>query len=388
MSEGNGPIPSRKALRQRRVEAESLPESAVPAPEPLSVAPNVETGSSVDPSTEISAPVERESQARARSREALQAYKSLAEPSSPVDPEPPTRRQLRMRRAETAEVDTDLDSSAEDSQSDGQLPSDHDIQAEALPDEIESAEAPLDTQSLGASGGRRHRRQVPDSSPSTSPEGESQERMSIEQALAAREALMGQAQNQAAALASQQQENPFSVDLAVLAEQKALAERAAVLNRRAENMERLSRENEQARSERNDPTTAHNLGMIAPIDYAHRPGVDRSVTLRAPGTTHIPVCTGSLPPVRPSTTATKVPTGSPVPTTDESGTYWDPEPEDTGPRAGPIGAKTAHGLDPLDAVTAAGARIQSHLLMQIAVIGLGAVAIVFGMLMIFGGMGR
>ncbi len=389
MSEGNGPIPSRKALRQRRVEAESLPEPAELGPEPSSVAPELETDSTFESPTEIPAPAERESQARARSREALQAYKSLAEPSSPVDPEPPTRRQLRMRRAETADVDTDQDSSTEKLHSDGGLPSSEAIPVSTHSEEPLSTETSPDTGAL-VGGGRRQRRQGPEGTPSASSGDESQDRMSVEQALAAREALIGQAQNQAAALASQQQEDPFSVDLAVLAEQKALAERAAVLNRRAENMERLSRENEQARSERNDPTTAHNLGMIAPTDYARRPGVDRSVTLRAPGTTHIPVSTGSLPPVRPSNPVvkTKVSTGSSVSSADPSLSVGDPEPEDTGPRAGPIGAKTAHGLDPLDAVTAAGARIQSHLLMQIAVIGLGAVAIVFGMLMIFGGMGR
>lgn len=391
MSDGNGQVPSRRALRQRRVEAESRPQSTESSPESSSVVPKPK--SAVDPLTEVSAPAERESQARARSRDTLRVYKSLAEPSNPVEAAPPTRRQLRTRRAGAAEGNSDpgTDPRAETSQSAGSAPPDNDMRAETAAEEAKAVEAPLDTDSVAAGGGRRERRQMPESSLSASHGDASHpERMSVEQALAAREALIGQAQNQAAALASQQQEDPFSVDLAVLAEQKALAERAAVLNRRADNMERLARENEQARSERNDPTTAHNLGTIAPTEYARRPGVDRSVTLRTSGTTHIPVVTGGPPPVRLSGPAKEavVPAVLPLSAAGASGTESGSEPEDAGPMAGPIGAKTAYGLDPLDAVTAAGARIQGHLLMQMAVIALGAAAIVFGMLMIFGGVGR
>ncbi|MER2137718.1 MAG: hypothetical protein ABS909_07650, partial [Arthrobacter sp.] len=69
--------------------------------------------------------------------------------------------------------------------------------------------------------------------------------MSVEQALAAREALKHQARNQVAAMEALQQSDPHAVDLELLAQQRALAERAAVLNRRTQNIQRLAQENEQ-----------------------------------------------------------------------------------------------------------------------------------------------
>ncbi len=388
MNEGNGPVPSRRALRQRRVVEASQPEAAEPSPEPVMPEPD-----SVTPEAEVVAPPERESQARARNREAFQAYRSLAEPSSPEEAAPPTRRQLRMRRAEVTEEPTALEPLAQAEETPPAV-----APASEVPEPRASDGGPSDDsfQNTGPiDGGRRKRRQASDDSQVAASGLVSPEELTVQQALAAREALIGQAQNQAAALAAEQHEDPFSVDLAVLAEQKALAERAAVLNQRAESMERLARANEQSRSERNDPTTAHNLGMIAPAEYASRPGVDRSVVLRGSSTTHIPVVTGSHPPVPPAHTVTGAvaPAVLPVSAPEVSRRapqeeFEDAEPENAELLAGPIGAKTAYGLEPLDAVTAAGARIQRHLLTQIAVIGLGAVAIVFGLLMIFGGMGR
>ncbi|MDF2497521.1 MAG: hypothetical protein K0Q86_1153, partial [Arthrobacter koreensis] len=121
--------------------------------------------------------------------------------------------------------------------------------------------------------------------------------MTVEQALAAREALKHQARNQVAAMEALQQSDPHAVDLELLAQQRALAERAAVLNRRTQNMQRLAQENEQRRSSPSDPTTAHNLAMVTPLEFVEVPGLDRPV-MRPPATSHVPVVTSSNPAAR------------------------------------------------------------------------------------------
>ena len=118
--------------------------------------------------------------------------------------------------------------------------------------------------------------------------------MTVEQALAARELLAQQAQNQLAKMEHINATNPDAVDPAVLAEQIALAERAAVLNRRAAAKQKLAEQNNKPEPVRNDPTTANNLAMVTPLEFVQVPGVERPV-MKRPATTHVPVATNPGP---------------------------------------------------------------------------------------------
>ncbi|XAZ30016.1 hypothetical protein AAHB34_11535 [Paenarthrobacter ureafaciens] len=107
--------------------------------------------------------------------------------------------------------------------------------------------------------------------------------MSVEQALAVRELIAAQVQNQTSKLEHIAEQDPLAVDPEVLAQQIALAERAAVLNKRAAAKQRLA---EQARQEKSGdqgkpaaakqsaaksptldsgPSTANNLGHGHPF---------------------------------------------------------------------------------------------------------------------------
>ena len=123
--------------------------------------------------------------------------------------------------------------------------------------------------------------------------------MTVEQALAARELLAQQAQNQLAKMEHINATDPDAVDPAVLAEQIALAERAAVLNRRAAAKQKLAEQNSKPEPVRNDPTTANNLAMVTPLEFVQVPGVERPV-MKRPATSYVPVVTNPGPRVEPS----------------------------------------------------------------------------------------
>ena len=118
--------------------------------------------------------------------------------------------------------------------------------------------------------------------------------MTVEQALAARELLAEQAKNQVAKMEHIAATDPDAVDPAVLAEQIALAERAAILNRRAAAKQKLAEQNSQPAAPRNDPTTANNLAMVTPLEFEKVPGVERPV-MKRPATSYVPVVTNPGP---------------------------------------------------------------------------------------------
>ena len=89
--------------------------------------------------------------------------------------------------------------------------------------------------------------------------------------------------------------DPEAVDPDVLAEQIALAERAAVLNRRAAAKQKLAEQNSQPAPSRNDPSTASNLAMVTPLEFEQVPGVERPV-MKRPATSYVPVVTNPGPP--------------------------------------------------------------------------------------------
>ncbi|WP_091604240.1 hypothetical protein [Arthrobacter koreensis] len=231
--------------------------------------------------------------------------------------------------------------------------------------------------------------------------------MTVEQALAAREALKHQARNQVAAMEALQQSDPHAVDLELLAQQRALAERAAVLNRRTQNMQRLAQENEQRRSSPSDPTTAHNLAMVTPLEFVEVPGLDRPV-MRPPATSHVPVVTSSNPAARKPPAGRMAPAARPgterrPARLEESAPAARAEvrhskilaradalvnaPLEVDQGAKPVGARSAFGLDPLDVMTAGLGRTRRIRFVSLGIVGVGLIALTIGVLMIVGGFG-
>lgn len=278
---------------------------------------------------------ERISLARARDRQALRTYRALAKHSLPSDATSydamPTRRQLRLPAA--------LEGSRRD----------------------------------------RRRRMGPEEA-AVEGDGTAVDDLSVEQALAAREAIIGQAVEQVAMIEGRTAHDPFAVDLEILAQQKALAERAAVLNSRAQKIQQLSEENSQRRPQPSDPTTAHNLSIVAQPEYVNVPGVDRPV-LKAPTTSHIPV----IP--RPAAGVPGGPAARRSQVLAQAETIARNHGRPTEDGATPVRARSAHGLDPLDAMTAGLARVRRMRYLQFSILGLGVLALLTGILMIVSGFG-
>lgn len=293
----------------------------------------------VDAPSSVSAPAtERVSQVRARDREMLRSYRALADQQSGPPSNVPTRRQLRLQQQAARE------------------------------------------KSLH-SGGTAHT----SSSQDNQSEVAQQSEMTVEQALAAREAIVNQAQNQVAVMEAAAKDDPFSVDLEILAQQKALAERAAVLNTRAQKIQQLTQENLQRKPLLNDPTTAHNLSIVSPVEFVRMP--TESPDAPAPSTSHIPVVTAPAVPSKPPSSAMSPDSAgrSRVLAHAEAMVREQRRPGSDG--VTPIRARSAFGLEPLDAMTAGLARVQRMRIVQYSVIGLGALALITGIMMIVGGFG-
>ncbi|MHA7264358.1 hypothetical protein ACX80W_14265 [Arthrobacter sp. TMN-37] len=375
---------------------------------------------------------ERVSLARARDREALRTYRALAEHSVPTITTSydamPTRRQLRLQQQEAqaaraespvtapgrslpggaaqgtagaAETPGTVEGTG-DAPAAGRQREGRPLHPDGTPVERRTAQVPLE--------GRRDRRRRlsgPDgavpagtapASGASSPaaEGAPDQDLSVEQALAAREAIMAQARDQVAMIESAQGTDPFAVDPDILAKQKALAERAAVLNSRAQKIQQLSEENAQRRPQSSDPTTAHNLSIVAPPEYVTVPGVGGPV-LKAPTTSHVPVVRRPVPPTpsakasAPQAPSGRTPAGrgperrSQVLAQAETIARNHGRATDDG--ATPVRAQSAHGLDPLDAMTAGLARVRRMRYLQFSTLGLGVLALLAGILMIVSGFG-
>ena len=248
------------------------------------------------------------------------------------------------------------------------------------------------------------------------PGGKAPEGMSVEQALAARELLAEQAKNQVAKMEHIAATDPDAVDPAVLAEQIALAERAAVLNRRAAAKQKLAEQNSQPAVPRNDPTTANNLAMVTPLEFEKIPGVERPV-MKRPATSYVPVVTNPGPRVdatrkpggrrpgvsrqRPAGPATgsAAGRGGVLARAEAAAKAGTARPASAGAvSAGgtdesliggePVAANSAYGLDPLDAATAGLGRARRLRLLQLGVLALGVVALIAGITLIVTGMAR
>ncbi|WP_431768479.1 hypothetical protein [Paenarthrobacter nicotinovorans] len=242
------------------------------------------------------------------------------------------------------------------------------------------------------------------------PEAAAESGMSVEQALAVRELIAAQVQNQTAKLEHIAEQDPLAVDPTVLAEQIALAERAAVLNKRAAAKQKLADQNQaeqqragqqkaehtksgQAKSQAatSGPSTANNLAMVTPLEFVKVPGVERPV-MKRPSTTFVPLITSAGPAVdqpqvkKPASRgrAGVLARAEAVARSARKKPVAPVEPSEDTQRP-PISASTAYGLDPLDANTAGLARAQRNRLLQYGVLALGLVALIVGIIMITSG---
>jgi hypothetical protein len=201
--------------------------------------------------------------------------------------------------------------------------------------------------------------------PALGPETGSFRKLSHDQIAAARELLKEQAKNQAAMLEGQRGGNGTDVDPELLAEQVRMAERAAILNRRAQAKQRLAEESrrETAAPARKAPTPAatDNLAMVTPLEFVRVPGIPHPV-MKPPTTTHVPITTGQ--------------TERQVRRTVER--RASPEP----PEGAPVAARAAHGLDPLDSVQSGARRAERERLILLAIGAVGILALIIAIVII------
>ena len=429
MSQEQPPIRSRRQLRQARDERlESNQEAGTPGPgavPPASTDPAAGTprpSADVDPgepteaettgrrripgpvdSVRSTAGSERSSQVRARDRATLRTIKELAEKEGNLaGGGPPTRRQLRLLQlaAETAPSTS------------ANLIVPASPRTRATPVVPQPGAEPAPADGLRPPGQQADSGQRSDGG-AKAPGGQGPEGMTVEQALAARELLAQQAQNQLAKMEHINATDPDAVDPAVLAEQIALAERAAVLNRRAAAKQKLAEQNSKPEPARNDPTTANNLAMVTPLEFVQVPGVERPV-MKRPATTYVPVVTNPGPRVEPSRkSGNRRPTASRQRAASASGRggvlaraeaaakaasapQVTSRPAAENPAAAqseedftgrtPVAANSAYGLEPLDAATAGLGRARRLRLVQLVVLALGVLALIAGITLIVTGL--
>ena len=344
---------------------------------------------------------ERTSQVRARDRAALRTIKELSEKEEQLSGGgPPTRRQLRLMQLKEQAVTSAMPVVPP---ADGAAPTGKSTtsSADSSPRTVGKPAPATGSKPAGQpSGGPR---------PATPAGSELPEGMTVEQALEARTLLAEQAKNQIAKMEHIAATDPEAVDPDILAQQIALAERAAVLNKRAMAKQKLAEQNTPQQNGQNGPSTASNLAMVTPLEFEQVPGVDRPV-MKRPATSHVPVVTNPGPrvpargnrtakasrPSAPSTGRSRViaraeaaaRSAAAPPAGARQNEGWTDESGEDVTALPPVSAKSAYGLEPLDAATAGLARANRLRLIQLGVLALGAIALVAGIIMIISGLSR
>jgi hypothetical protein len=410
MSQEQPPIRSRRELRQARDERLDTPGPGEPTEAEITGRNRRVADAPVDSVRADSVPAgtERSSQVRARDRAALRTIKELAEKEGQLaQGGPPTRRQLRLLELATE--------TAPATQANTIVPVSPRTRATPVvpPAQKDPASKDAGQKAPVVSAGPVPKAPAADGA---GPGGKTPEGMTVEQALAARELLAEQAKNQVAKMEHIAATDPDAVDPAVLAEQIALAERAAVLNRRAAAKQKLAEQNSQPAVPRNDPTTANNLAMVTPLEFEKVPGVERPV-MKRPATSYVPVVTNPGPRVdaprkpglrRPGVgrqraagpaagsaagragvlaraeAAAKAGTARPA----SSAANSSGETDERLVGGEPVAANSAYGLEPLDAATAGLGRARRLRLLQLGVLALGIVALIAGITLIVTGLAR
>jgi hypothetical protein len=162
------------------------------------------------------------------------------------------------------------------------------------------------------------------------------------------------------------------------------------------------------------PSAASNLAMVTPLEFVQVPGMDRPV-MKPPATSHVPVTTRPGTKVPPAAGAKKRrPGGGARPAPADGGTGRSqviaraeaaaraaarPRPavlppaavassnsEDAFEDLPRIPARSAHGLDPLDAATAGLARANRNRILQFCILAFGILALISGIVLIISGM--
>jgi hypothetical protein len=455
MSQEQPPVRSRRELRQARDE-----KTATGSTVPGQVSPASKQRRAADApvdSVPEKTQAQRSSEIRARDRAALRTIKELEEKEGQLSAGgPPTRRQLRLQQLKEQAVTSANPIIA--APMGKPLPA-----APGSPAAAPGAPAPgtpvPGSKAPGTAAGRASTAGTP--APGTPAAGPSTpaggtglpDGMSVEQALATRALIAEQAKNQLAKMEHIASLDPEAVDPDILAEQIALAERAAVLNRRAMAKQKLAEQavasappSPQAQgphgqsaatqavsaqtaagrpaaqsgpaTAQSGPATADNLAMVTPLEFVQVPGVDRPV-MKPPATTYVPVQTQPGAKVRPggknrrpspaSRQAGAAPAaGSPsgrsrviaraeaaARAASEPKRLVSAVPDDTSAEAEGlfedmhrVPARSAHGLEPLDAATAGLARANRLRLMQVIVLVFGIVALISGVILIATGLSR
>lgn len=414
MSQEQPPIPSRRELRRARDARleETGARPAVAEAVPSDDASHASGGASVNRVRRVAdAPLdakpasERSSQARARDRAALRAIKELADKEQQLSRGgPPTRRQLRLQQLqeEVAPGTSAIPVVA----APGSGPRTTGIPVQTSGKQQLGSDRP----GISPGGGVR----VTAGPPPGAPE------MTVEQALMARELLAAQANNQSnklehiAAMESAVQKVPAvesgvsgndvePADPEALAEQIAQAEREAILNKRAMAKQKLAEQNSRPSAPvRAEPSVASNLAMVTPLEFVKVPGLDRPV-MKPPGTTFVPLVTSPAPKLKPgqpapgkprslrgragvlarAEAAAKAAGRRPASAAEPDGETFAEAAEHP-----PISASSAYGLEPLDAATAGLGRAQRTRLLVLGLVGIGAIALIAGIIMITSGLSR
>jgi hypothetical protein len=354
---------------------------------------------------------ERSSQSRARDRAALRTIKELAEKEERLSAGgPPTRRQLRLQQlqAEAAPA-TAANLIVPPARTSTQRTVQPAQQAQTPP----QAGAP---QAQTARAGQPQGKQSPAGAAQANPDSRLPDGMTVEQALAARSLIAEQARNQIAKMEHIVANDPEAVDPEILAEQIALAERAAVLNKRAMAKQKLAEQASQPAHPKTEPSAVSNLAMVTPLEFEKVPGIDRPV-MKMPATSYVPVVTNPSPRLQPPSTkgtrksgASRQRNGRPVtgragvlaraeaaaqaasdPAATQvaataSGDPWAAESGENFVDRPRVAANSAYGLEPLDAVTAGLGRAHRIRLLQLGVLALGIVALIAGVTMIISGL--
>ncbi|WP_411373472.1 hypothetical protein ACLH0K_09995 [Arthrobacter sp. MPF02] len=417
MSQEQPPILSRRELRKARDAQQAAPPADRPPAVPAAGKPEA-AGAAESTHTQ------RSSQIRARDRAALRTIKELEEKEGQLaGGGPPTRRQLRLQQLKEQA-----------------LTAANPVVAPASGPAAGQPAAPAGGNASGqrAAGDSREPQakapaaeKKPAAGPGAGPQG-----MTVEQALAARALIAEQAKNQLAKMEHIASLDPEAVDPDILAEQIALAERAAVMNRRAIAKQKLAEQagtpvapakdpaardatgRAPAARDRPSPSTADNLAMVTPLEFVQVPGVDRPV-MKPPATSHVPVTTRPGSKVKPgskvqpgskvhsgaakrrpasrSNTATpeaasgrsqviaRAEAAARAATRPKPVVFPENQHEDLIEDLPRIPASSAYGLDPLDAATAGLARAKRNRILQICVLLFGIVALVSGILLIVSG---
>lgn len=371
-------------------------------------------------SVPASSAAERSSQIRARDRAALRTIKELAEKEGQLSGGgPPTRRQLRLMELEQAVTSAipvvppaaGGTASAPAQNASGPAHNKGTAPAQASGQPQASAKAPAQPKAPAAVPAHPQAPAGAPAPPQTAPisalEGdELPDGMTVEQALVARSLIAEQAKNQIAKMEHIAATDPEAVDPEILAQQIALAERAAILNKRALAKQKLAEKNTPQQPQ-SGPSTASNLAMVTPLEFVQVPGVDRPV-MKRPATSYVPVVTNPGPriPSRGTRPAKAARPGGSTPSTGRARVIARAEaaaraasgPASYEANAGgtetneelaglpPVAAKSAYGLEPLDAATAGLGRAHRLRLLQWGVLAVGAIALITGIIMIISGL--